>query len=415
MDFRILSRVKAASLLLPLFIAQLQASDWPNWRGPQHNGHSAEAGWLAAWPKDGAPKELWRAKFGQGHSAISVRGDTAYTVGWDGEKDTVVCLDATTGKVRWQQSYPSETIVQWPGPRATPTIDGDTVYTLGQHGQLRAWNAQTGAPKWKRDLPKAYEPDVDYGFAWSPLIAEDLLILAAGSHGIGLRKSDGEMVWGDDGKRGACASPVPFEHNGKRAVALITTDAERDNVNLYGVDPQTGHELWRGGPWAEKWGAACVDLLVADGHVFVTTAEQFKKCARFSIRDRKLVEDWSNRKLASYTGNVVLVDGYLYGVDKTGILHCLAWETGEEKWAQRGFGEFGSLIAADGKLIVQASKGGDVAIVEATPTAYHELRRLRVFTDERDTFTAPILANGRLYCRSYAGEVVCFELGSRER
>ena len=104
------------------------------------------------------------------------------------------------------------------------------------------------------------------------------------------------------------------------------------------------------------------------------------------------------------------LDGHLYGVDKTGILKCLAWDTGEERWSQRGFDEFGTLIAADGKLIVQAGKSGTLSVVEANPAAFRELRKMQVFAEDKATFTAPVLANGRLYCRSYAGEVVCLDL-----
>jgi outer membrane protein assembly factor BamB len=99
-------------------------------------------------------------------------------------------------------------------------------------------------------------------------------------------------------------------------------------------------------------------------------------------------------------------------VDKTGILKCLDWKSGEERWAQRGFEEFGTLIAADGKLVIQSGKSGMLTIAEASPSAYRELRKMKVFAESRETFTAPVLANGRLYCRSYAGEVVCIELVS---
>ena len=118
---------------------------------------------------------------------------------------------------------------------------------------------------------------------------------------------------------------------------------------------------------------------------------------------------WNNRNLSTYTGNVVLLDGYLYGVDKTGILKCINWRNGEERWAQRGFDEHGTLIAAHGKLIIQWGKTSTLAGVEAAPSEYRELRRMKVFTDSAITFTGPVLANGHLYCRSYAGEIVCPE------
>jgi outer membrane protein assembly factor BamB len=399
------------ALSAPPFI---NAGDWPQWRGPQRNGVSAERVSLAGWPADGAPPVAWQAAVGKGHSAAVVSRGRVFTMGWDGQQDTVYCFDAGSGALRWQQSYPSKTIFQWPGPRATPTVDGDVVYTLGQWGRLNAWDAATGKNRWSVPLPESYNPDIDYGFAWSPLVEGDLLILAAGKNGLAIDKNTGRFAWGNDGQHGACASPVPYQLAGRRGVALITTNPGRDSVSLVGVDPRSGMPLWRSAPWEEKWGAACVDLLVAEGKVFITTAEQHLRCARLSIRDHRLEEDWSNKNLSTYTGGCVLLDGHIYAVDKRGILKCLDWTSGELKWHERGFGEFGALTAADGQLIIQNSDNGEVVVAEASPHGFRPLRRTKVFAENERTFTVPVLANGRLYCRSYQGELVCLRIDADE-
>lgn len=146
---------------LVLFALPAAAEDWPQYRGPARNGVSAEAGWLAHWPASGQPRIAWRAQVGKGHTAVSVVAGRAVVAGWNGESDMVSCLDAATGKVIWQESYPCKSILQWPGPRATPTIHRGRVFTLGQHGQLRAWELATGKLVWERDLPEKYNPDVD--------------------------------------------------------------------------------------------------------------------------------------------------------------------------------------------------------------------------------------------------------------
>ncbi len=404
---------RAAAVGLLVLAGTAVAADWPQWRGPHRNGVSSEKDWLDGWPQDKAPRVAWRAAVGRGHSAVSVRGGRAYTMGWDGKQDTVFCLDADTGAVRWKQSYPCAGIHQWPGPRATPTVDGEAVYTLSQHGLLNAFAAADGRKRWSVQLPGSYNPDVDYGFAWSPLVEGDLLILGAGSRGLALDKRTGKYAWGNDGRHGACASAVPFTLGGVRGVAVITVDPGRDSASLVGVEAATGKVLWRHGGWPEKWGAACTDLLVHDGKVFVTTAEQYHRCARFTIDGGRLKPDWSSAKMKSYTGGCVLVGGHVYGVSTPGILKCLDWETGAEKWGQRGFGNHGALTTADNKLLVQTSDGGELVVVEAAPGAYRELRRATVFAREENTFTAPVLANGRVYCRSYAGEVVCLDLRKR--
>jgi hypothetical protein len=265
--------------------------------------------------------------------------------------------------------------------------------------------------RWTVTLPASYRPDEDYGFAWSPLIVDDLLLLPAGSRGLALRVRDGTFAWGNDGKPGACASPVPFEHQGRRGVALIATNPGRNTVALIGVEPRSGAVLWRYDDWPERWGAACNDLVVHDGKVFVSTAEEHQRCGLFAIAGKTLRPLWSSARLPIYTGGSVLLDGHLYAVSRSGVLKCLSWESGAERWAQRGFGKHGSLIAADGTLLVQASEGGELVAAAADPTAWRERRRAKVFAGPDATFTPPVLANGRLYCRSYAGEVVCLDVG----
>ena len=428
--------------------SRLAADDWPQWRGPDRNGISGETGWMNGWAQGSAPKVAWRAAVGKGHSAVSVRGGRAFTMGWDGEHDSVFCFDAVTGRLNWKQSYPCTTILQWPGPRATPTVHGNTVFTLGQHGQLRAWDTRTGQPRWQRDLPEDYNPDVDYGFAWSPLVEPagekgdgsllperpegcfaqktpvpffraddsdgDLLILNAGSRGLAIRARDGSIAWGDDRKKGACVSAVPFTHDGRRCVLIVNVNEDRSAVNLVGIEPRTGRELWRWNGWKEQWGAMGVDPVVHEGRVFLTSAQEYRQAARFTITGDTLRQDWSTNRVAGYTGSAVLLGGHLYMVDSNGILKCIDWNTGKERWAQRGFDERGTLTAADGKLIIQTGASGKLVIAAADPAGYRELRQAKVFDGAPETFTVPVLANGRVYCRSYAGELVCLDL-SREK
>lgn len=404
--------VRSAALIAALMLSvTTRADDWPQWRGPERNGMSRETGWLKAWPEGGSPKIAWRAAIGKGHSAVSVANGRAYSMGWDGRQDTVFCFDAVTGKEVWKQSYPCQTILQWPGPRATPTIHKGTVYTLGQHGQLRAWDAETGKPRWQRDLPDDYNPDVDYGFAWSPLIEGNLLILNAGSHGLAIHTRDGAIAWGDDHVKGACVSAVPFTHQGRRAMLIVNINEQRSEANLVGVDAASGRELWRWNGWQEQWGAMGVDPIIHEGKVVVTSAQENGQTARFTITGETLKQDWSTNRVTGYTGAVVLKDKHLYLVDSKGLLKCVDWNTGEVKWVRRGFDERGTLIASDGHLLIQTGASGKLFVVAADPSGYRELRQATVFDDNSDTYTSPVLANGRIYCRTYAGDIVCLQLG----
>lgn len=394
-------------LSLGVVVAAVHADDWPQWRGPKRDGISRESDGLKGWLEGAEPAVAWRAEVGMGHSSVSISDGKAYTLGWDGQQDTVFCFDAQTGDLIWSQSYPCGTIVQWPGPRATPTVHAGVVYTLGQHGQLRSWNALDGTRGWQVDLHEDYNPDVDYGFVWSPLIDGELLLLNAGSHGMALDIDDGSIAWGDDHLKSACTSSVPFEFDGKHGVMMIGINADRSAANLVGVDPQSGEELWRYDDWPEQWGAMGVDPIVHDGHVFITSAEQYRRGARFSIIGDTLQEDWSTERVAAYTSAVVLVDDHLYLVDSGGILKCINWETGEVVWNERGFDDRGTLIAVGDKLLVQTGAAGELVLADASSEGYHELQRLRVFEGDAHTFTPPVFANDRVYCRSYNGEVVC--------
>ena len=144
--------------------------------GATANGVSSEQLTLDAGSPQAEPRIVWRAAVGKGHSAVSVYKGRAYTMGWDGQYDTVWCLNAANGELVWKQSYASGDIKQWPGPRATPTVHDGRVFTLGLHGHFACFDADNGRPIWSVQLAESYNPDVDYGMAWSPLVCGQLLI-----------------------------------------------------------------------------------------------------------------------------------------------------------------------------------------------------------------------------------------------
>ena len=155
----------------------------------------------------------------------------------------------------------------------------------------------------------------------------------------------------------------------------MTQNAERTAANLIGVDPPSGRVLFSHDGWREQWGALGVDPIVAGGKIFITSAEQFRQAARFTIAGGGLRQDWTTNRVAGYTGCAVLVDAHLYLVDSSGILKCVAWETGDVKWQQRGFGDRGSLIAAGKELLIQTSAASELVVAAADASQYRELRR----------------------------------------
>ncbi|MGA2619961.1 MAG: PQQ-binding-like beta-propeller repeat protein [Thermoguttaceae bacterium] len=166
-------------------------ADWPQWRGPNRDGVSAEKGWTARWPEKGPPV-LWKAKVNTGHSSVAVVGARVYTMGFlmdkkgpdgkynkdeDGRRlgtDIVWCLNAGTGDVAWQHSYQSAGDETY----STPTVHEGRVYTLGRFGQLFCLDAATGRVVWSKNLVKDFGGERPYyGYACSPLVAGDLLVV----------------------------------------------------------------------------------------------------------------------------------------------------------------------------------------------------------------------------------------------
>lgn len=377
------------------------SSDWPNWRGPTYNGQSKETDWQANWPEAG-PKRLWRQAVGTGFSSIAVAGGRAYTMGNDKDIDTVWCFDAATGEEIWKHSYPcpKDANLYEGGPGATPTVDGKRVYTFSKKGHLFCLNAATGEVIWKRNIDQQFKAKLPkWGFAGSPLVQGDKLFLNAGSAGIALDKATGETVWQSGKGPAGYATPVPFEQKGLKCLAIFGQNS------LIAVNAADGKQLWQT-PWQTSYDINAADPIISDGKVFISSGYN-KGCALFEIADPPK-ELWKNRTMRNQFSSCVLVDGYLYGFDMS-VLKCVDFKTGQEKWSQKGLGK-GSLMAADGKLIILGDSG-ELVTAEPSPEAFKPISRAKVLAGR--CWTVPVLAGGRIYCRNAAGDLVCLDVRKR--
>jgi len=386
-------------------VSSTRAEEWPRWRGPNFDGISKESGWLATWPADG-PRQLWKVNIGGGYSSVSVSQNRLYTLGNTADTDTVYALDATSGKELWKHAYPcpAKDPNGYHGPRVTPTVDGDRVYTLSRHGHLFCLDAASGKVIWSKEFAKDYGAKTPtWGFAGSPLIEGNWLISEVGGNGssiVAFGKRTGAEVWKAGSDPVAYSSIVPFDQAGQRCLAVLSA------AGIVGRSAKDGKELWRH-PWKTSYDVNAATPIVQDGKVFVSSGYNTGGALiDFAGPAPKVV--WQNKKMRNHVATCVLWKGHLYGFDENQF-KCLAWATGEEKWAEGAYGK-GNLFLAGDKFIVYSDKGR-VAVVEPSPGACKEIAGFQVLGG-KDTWAVPVLANGRLYCRSQQ-DLVCLDVSGK--
>jgi outer membrane protein assembly factor BamB len=392
------SAVCAAAFLS--VVSSTYADDWPRWRGPTLNGISNEKILVDKWP-DSGPKQLWKASIGIGMSAISVANGKAVSMGNEGDKDTVWCLDAVSGKEIWKHTYasPLDPNLYEGGPSATPTIEGDRVYTLSKDGQMFCLGASDGKVIWQVNLVKEHEiKKPEWGFASSPLIIADRLYLNAGGFGACFNRTTGKLVWLSSQEPAAYATPVPFKLGDKEALVF---QASRE---LVAVAPGDGAALWRT-EWKTSYDTSSVDIIPSGKKFHVTSYRQPSVLFDTSSGEPKRL--WETKDFWQHMNPAVLVKGVLYGFHGDGRhdheFKAVNFETGQIAWTEKNL-PVGSTIVANGKLILLTGKG-ELVIAEPTPEKFSPVARAQIMGGK--CWTSPALANGLLYARNVKGDLVC--------
>ncbi len=380
------------------------ASDWPHWRGPDRNGVSAEAGWLDKWPADG-PKTAWKANVGLGFSSFAIAGGRVVTAGHADEKDTVFCFDAVTGKELWKHSYPAELGDKYyeGGTSGGPAIDGDRVFTLNRWGDVFCFNAADGKIFWSKNVQKDTGARVpDWGFGGSPLVHGDRVILNVGDAGLALDKKTGAIVWQSAPKSAGYSTPLPIR-SGADTLGVFASATSYVAVNL-----KDGKEVWRA-KWLTQYEVNAADPIIDGDRLFLSTGYG-KGAGLFKLGALEPESLWKSKALATQMNAAVLFKGHLYGVDgdttSKASLKCVELATGTIKWTHAGFGS-GGVIIADGKLI-SLSGTGELMTAPAKPEGFEPTSRAQVLGGK--TWTAPVLANGFVYCRNSRGDIVALDV-----
>lgn len=391
--------------------ATLSAADWAQWRGPNRDGHVAAT--IATLPKE--PKTLWSIPVGNGQASPIVAGGKLIYLDEQGGQEVAHAVDLKTGKELWHAAVgESEAFsnAYGTGPRCTPLVDGDRVYTQSCRGAFRCLALADGRTLWQTDFGKDWaapffgnsskDPEARetasrrHGNNGSPVIDGDRIFVPVGSPTKGtlvaFDKKSGKVLWTAGKENTAYSSLMVGTLAGTRQVVHLTGDS------LMGVDVAGGKILWQ---TPVKTGAKrhVLTPILADDSVTISSSSV--GLTKFSIsKDSggfKVGPAWKNDKIKVTLATPVLVNGHLYGLGsgaKTDFI-CVDFKTGELKWSQPGFGDYAAVIAAGDKLLVQ-DMTGTLLLLQASPSKFAELGRIQVCGT---TWSHPAIADGKIYQR----------------
>lgn len=371
----------------------LRAGDWPGWLGPDRNGVSSETDLIDRFGPAG-PTIKWRFPLYKGFSSIAATNDFVYAMGAD-HMEYAVCLNAKDGELIWQAPIGKmfEDTMGGHGPRATPLIWQDRLFVISGYGNLHALDRETGRTIWSRKLTQHFDGETpSWGYSGSPIIQDNRLLIATGSTTLpallALDPESGSIIWQTRPGLAGYATPVIFGSQKSQAV-FFASDA------LVSIDLQQGHQLWEH-PWKTPWSAnAATPVLIGPNQIFISSGYGKGSALLKAPSGKGSVQTvWQNKRIRSAFSTPIYHQGYLYGFDNA-TLKCIDIAANREQWKQRGFGQ-GSLILADGKLIVLGEKG-KLALIKADPSQYTELDRARPLN--RRCWTMPTLAHATLYIR----------------
>ncbi len=401
-QFRFLTAI--ALVIAMGIIAASALGDWPQWRGPNRDGHSTDTGLLKKW-SDGGPKLLWKATgLGAGYASVSVVGDRLFTMGDLGDAAYLIAVRPADGQILWKTKVGKSGAPGWggfAGPRCTPTVDSNRVIAVSQYGQVLCADTVSGAEIWRKDYAEDFGGQLpEWGFTGMPLVVGDKVILIPGGKEgdlVAVDKETGKLIWQSkelaDGIH--YSSPVLVEIVGVKQIVQLT------DASVAGIQGSDGRLLWR----AERKGQTAVipTPIYHDGQVYVSSGYG-AGCNLFKITadhgEFSAVESYANKVMTNHHGGVVLVGKNLFGFSDGHGWTCQDFETGKDVWHKQGIGK-GSLVYADGLLYLRAEADkGTVAIIEPTAEGYKELGSFDPpDRSDKNSWPHPVVTGGRLYLR----------------
>jgi outer membrane protein assembly factor BamB len=376
------------------------SSDWPQWRGPDRTGLSKETGLMKQWPASGPPRVWSISNLGAGYGSVAIKGDRIFIQSLIGRQSAVASLNRSDGKLVWSRALGAGgNNDRGPGPRGTPTVDGDRVYVLTENGDLACLRTEDGAPLWQRNILREFNGrNISWDISESPLVDGNNVIVTPGGRGAGvvaLDKMSGKTVWTtrELSDEAGYASVIVADVQGVRTLMTLTSDGG------VGIRASDGKLMWKY-PRVANSTANIATPIFHDNKVFYTS-DYGTGGALLGLTAQagevKAQEIYFTRELKNHHGGVVLVNGYLYGFNSS-ILTCLDFATGKMMWRDRSVGK-GSLTYADGNLYI-LSEENVVGLAEASSAGYREKGRFQIADQGLPSWAHPVVSGGNLYIRN---------------
>ena len=387
-------------------VTHREPAEWPGFRGTARDdvirGSRIATDWTAT-----PPVEIWRRPIGPGWSSFAVQEDLVYTQEQRGEEEMVSAYRLSTGAPVWTHRDPVRFYESngGAGPRATPTVHAGRVYSLGATGIVNALDARTGRRLWSRDAEGdtgASRPG--WGFAGSPLVVDDVVIVAASGRLVAYELATGEPRWTRTTGGGGYSSPHLATIDGVTQVLMPS------GGGITSVAPGDGSVLWQSG---QGEGTSILqpvvvgerDVLVAGGDMMGGTG--IRRVVASRNGDTWAVEPrWSSRGLKPYFSDFVVHDGHAFGFDGT-ILSCIDLDSGERMWKGGRYGSGQMLLLREQDLLLVLSEEGELVLVSATPEGHREVARFKAI--EGKTWNHPVLVGNVLLVRN-GEEMAAFRL-----
>jgi hypothetical protein len=391
-------------------VAVVGGADWPGFRGPDRDGTVRGVRIETDWTRS-PPVEMWRRPIGPGWSSFAVRGDQLFTQEQRGEDEIVACYKLTTGEPLWRHR---DAVRFWEsnggaGPRATPTVSNGRVYAFGATGLLNALDARNGAVVWSRNVASDTGVTVPtWGFSSSPLVVDDVVIVAAAGELAAYDITTGKPRWSGPPRGGSYSSPHGSTIGGVAQV-LLQSDA-----GVASVSPASGKLIWE---YAWQGAAIVQPALTADGGVLVSTGGPSGGLGmrRIAVAEGpggwSVNERWASVGLKPYFNDLVVHKGHGFGFDGS-ILACIDLENGTRKWKGGRYGYGQLLLLQEQDVLLVLSEEGELALVGATPQQFIEIARFPGVDGK--TWNHPVLVGDILLVRN-GEQMAAFRLSLARR